>query len=139
MQKPFANSVSQALLYRFTELGYKFLESPEGKSYITVGTGLKALPNKIEAHYEFLRNNHENEGLDSVIEQFCFALLEDKGVTYQKNEKYPFTLPMYILEMKNDNISNNLFTAVFWLGAMQVPVASLPELLKFCLWVENEA
>jgi hypothetical protein len=110
MQKPFANSVSQALLYRFTELGYSFLTSPDDMSYITLGTGYVMLPNTIQAHYEFLRSNHDNTGLDKVLHFYCFSLLESEGISPETRRVF-----------------------------LQHEFDSLFDLILFCLEVENEA
>ena len=132
MQKPFANSVSQALLYRFTELGYKFLESPEGKSNMSYRDRYFVdYPNTIEAHYSFLTERHENEGLDFVLEQYCFSLLEKENMDYRQNDKNPNNSYLYSVEL--DSIVGGVNS-----GKIYFPF-TLWELVDFCLEVENGA
>ena len=101
MQKPFANSVSQALLYRFTELGYEFFDSPEDKSHIKRNDGYFVLPNTLEAHYKFLAERHENGGLLSVLNYNCISFLESEEVTPDKEFASIWELVEFCLEVEN--------------------------------------
>jgi hypothetical protein len=139
MQKPFANSVSQALLYRFTELGYRFLESPEGSSCITKGVDSVTIPNTVRAHYEFLDYGYVNDGLDSVLEDYCFSLLLNTGLSCIKRYGVAEDIPVYVLQMSNGDNFDKFYSTVLSWGVKQVEISLLLDLILFCLEVENES